>query len=339
MGTAAGAVLALVLLAGCGGGGSSDTASSGAAVERGVAGPSQPGDSGGVVVEKSAGDSAGGSSAVGADGGNGSDGAVDGGRVDAAAPAVTDQRVIRTADMAVRTKDVTAAAARVRTVAEAAKGFVADEKTTSSPPEPGLPEPEQRQGYSESVLTLRVPTTALDRVMGQVAETGTVLSRNQSSEDVSSTYVDVRSRVSSQTASVERVRALLARAANLGQVVQIESELSRREADLESLQAQLKSLEDRTALSTLTVSLTPPTVVQPTPPAEQDGFLAGLEGGWSALVAALTVLLTVLGALLPFAVVAALVGVPAYRWWRRHRASAGPGTAAAPVAPQPQPAP
>jgi Flp pilus assembly protein TadB len=189
------------------------------------------------------------------------------------------------------------------------------------------------------MLTARVPNQSLDAVMAAVARTGTVLSRSQTSDDVTSQYVDTQSRVRSQTASVERVRALLAKATTIGQVVQIEGELSRREADLESLEAQLKALQNQTALSTLTVDLA--STRAPAPPAKNDsGFLAGLSAGWTALLASLTVLLTVLGALLPFLVVLALLGIPVLVWARRQRAARAAGSPPAdPGQPQPQPAP
>src|SRR4051794_2728178 len=237
--TAAGAALALVLLSGCGGGGgtSADSASGGAASRVVGQDPQAAGDGSATAEKAPAGDAPGGTSGTGS-------------RSDAAAPVVTDQRVVRDAAMTVRAKDVAAAGAQVRTAAETAKGFVSDEKTSTTPSgQPGDVGAARSRGWTESVLTLRVPSSGLDRVMTQVGRTGEVLDRSQSSEDVTSTYVDVRSRVASQTASVERVRALLARAGTLGQIVQIEGELSRREADLESLQAQLKSLEDRTELS------------------------------------------------------------------------------------------
>lgn len=290
--------LALVLLSGCAGGGDGGSSAS---ADKAV-GSAPPSVGGGAT---------------------GGAGPTDG-RTGAAARLVTDQRVVRDATMTVRTGDVVAASVRVRDAAETAKGFVADEKTTTSPRDPRAPEPQPAQGSSESVLTLRVPNEALDRVMGQVAGTGTLLTRTQSSQDVTQTYVDVRSRVASQTASVERVRALLARASTIGQIVQVEGELAKREADLESMKAQLASLEDRTQLSTLTVTLT--SSAAPAPAARRSGFLTGLAAGWTALLASLTALLTVIGALLPFAVLAALVAAAAWSWARRSRRARDSGS-------------
>ena len=107
-----------------------------------------------------------------------------------------------------------------------------------------------------------------------------------------------------------RTRELLAKAASVQDIVFIESELTKREGDLEALQARLKSLSDRADFATLTTDLQ----VSGTPAAAggpSTGFLVGLREGWAALVASTNVVLTVLGALLPVAVVLAVVGYPA----------------------------
>jgi hypothetical protein len=60
---------------------------------------------------------------------------------------------------------------------------------------------------------------------------------------------------------------------------------------------------------------------------DDTGFLAGLAGGWHAFTASVLVLLTALGAVLPFALAALVVGLPV--WWgvRRRRAQRQPVTA------------
>ena len=122
-------------------------------------------------------------------------------------------------------------------------------------------------------------------------------------------------------ASVNRVRALMSQATKLADIVTLEAELSRRQADLEAMQSQLAALEDATTLAPVEVRLsTDATVLEE---AEDDtGFLAGLTAGWGAFTASVGVVLTVLGAMLPFAVVAAVVAVPVVLWLRRR----GPGT-------------
>src|SRR3712207_7297710 len=58
------------------------------------------------------------------------------------------------------------------------------------------------------------------------------------------------SRVESARAALERIRALLDRADSLGTVIRLESVLSDRQAELESLLAQQKALAAQTQMST-----------------------------------------------------------------------------------------
>jgi hypothetical protein len=191
----------------------------------------------------------------------------------------------------------------VEDAAAEAGGIVSGENTSTDPSTPRR---------SSAHLTLRVPTDNFRDLMSSVAAVGKRVSQSQSAEDVTGQVVDTQSRLATQKRSVARVRALLAEAKTIGQVVQVESELSRREADLESLESQLAQLRDVADLATLDVQLLGPTA----PPAKKKetddnlGFLAGLKSGLSALVALVVVALTVVGAVLPFALATALVGLP-----------------------------
>jgi Domain of unknown function (DUF4349) len=114
-------------------------------------------------------------------------------------------------------------------------------------------------------------------------------------------------RIASQRRSIDRIRVLLDQAADLDDVVRIESELATREADLDSLLRRQEELAELTSLATVTVTF----VATDSLVDEADvSFVSGLPGGWNALVDAATVATAVIGALLPFAVVAAALGVP-----------------------------
>ncbi|HET6966625.1 MAG TPA: DUF4349 domain-containing protein [Ornithinibacter sp.] len=237
----------------------------------------------------------------------------------AVAPAVFDRKLSRRADISITVEDVDAAASRVRSIAASAKGIVLAEAISS---EPDLPD---QGGFS--TITISVPTDALDATLDELAKLGTVHSRNTSTDDVTAQYIDTESRVETMQASVERVRALMSQATKLADIVALEAELSRRQADLEATQTQLAALEDAVALAPVEVRLS--TDADVLEEAEDDtGFLAGLTAGWAAFTASVAVVLTVLGALLPFAVLVALVAVPVVVWLRRR----GPR---APVAPAP----
>ncbi|HEY4315024.1 MAG TPA: DUF4349 domain-containing protein [Actinomycetes bacterium] len=223
--------------------------------------------------------------------------------------------IVYTGSITVRVQDLTDAVNRAEALANGSGGLVAQEQTTEDP---------RHRGYGQATLTLRVPPADFGHTLDALGDLGRELDRSRSAEDVTTQVADVDSRVRSAQASVARVRTLLSRATTVGEVVRIESELSQRESDLESLQAQQKALAGLTDLATVAVTLvTPAHHVAPVQPAHHRelGFVAGLKGGWDAFAAAVTVALTVLGAVTPFALVVTLVGFPALMLLRRRRSA------------------
>ena len=196
----------------------------------------------------------------------------------------------------------------------------------------------------QALMTLRVPVDGfeglmddLDRLEGVRGDIR-VLESGSSSVDVSDEVIDVDVRTELQRRSIDRISVLLDRATNIRDIVSIERELARREADLGSLQRRQAFLADQTSMSTVTISIQRPAeepeqAERQREEPERTGFLGGLEDGWDAFVGATNGLLVALGALLPFLTVALLVGVPARLWWRRRR----PALAAGPVPQEPQP--
>jgi hypothetical protein len=118
-------------------------------------------------------------------------------------------------------------------------------------------------------------------------------------------------------------------------VVTLEGELSSRESDLEALLAQQASLKDRTSLATITLSLSETPVKKAEKRDEDPGFVDALTGGWHVLVTMLRWLALALGAVLPFAVGAALIVLVWLRLVRPRlpRRPAPAATGALPVAP------
>lgn len=212
------------------------------------------------------------------------------------------REIIYTIDLEISTDDVDAAAQRAASVAQAAGGFVAGETTSNH----------------RSTITLRIPVERHSNAVGELQKLGKVTHRDRSTEDVTQEVVDTESRITSQRESIARIRALLRDATDLSDVIGIEAELARREADLDSLLSQQKQLADLTALATVTATFYGEAAA-PEEDEEATGFLAGLDNGWEAFKGTVGVVLTVLGALLPFLGVALLVGAPAWFWYRRRR--------------------
>jgi hypothetical protein len=282
-------VALLALTAGCGGGGSEEAMSG----------------SGGSVAE-------GGSAVVDgnhARGGRAGDAAAParragpkaGGDSGAHRPMVSTRAVIRRGEVVLATKEMNRARAEIEDLLGRHGGYLASEDTSND-----------RDGRPESsVLVLRVPEPAFDTVMDALTDVGRPTHTERSSEDVTSQLIDVDSRVATQEASLARLQRFLRQATNVEDMIRVESEIAERQAELESLQAQQKYLRDHTTLSTVTVRLRTPAAAPPSP-AQQGGFLLGLDRGWDALRWVLLGAATVLGAMLPFLAAVAPLGVPVW---------------------------
>ncbi|MFJ2929690.1 DUF4349 domain-containing protein [Streptomyces massasporeus] len=212
-----------------------------------------------------------------------------------APPKLAASHIIRTASLTVQVKDVPKALDQARTGVENAGGYVGNETTTRD-----------AEGHERTRVVLRVPVEKYDEVLADLEGSGKLLDRSAKAEDVTDQVVDVESRITTQRASVARIRELMDRATKLSDVVTLEGELSTRQADLESLLARQKSLKDRTSLATITLSLSE-TPVKKAAEDDDPGFVDALAGGWSAFVTMLRWLAVAFGAILPFAAVAALI--------------------------------
>jgi hypothetical protein len=311
-----GATTALLLLAGCGGSGGSDESAAGASANRPASGTAgeAPG-AGGGSGEKAPGEKARDEKSDVAGGGT----AAQAQQVRLAP--VTARAIIYTANLRVQAKDVSDAASRAKQMVSGAGGYVENETATSDP--------------VGATITFRIPSeryaTVLEQLGGQL---GTRVSQRQQAQDVSQEVADVDSRVKSAEAALVSFRKLLDRANTVGEVLNVEQELSRREADLESLQARQKTLAQQTSFGTVTLQLEAPAKKAAVAEADSpSGFVGGLKAGWDVFTDVLSGLALALGWLLPFLAVAALIALPAWRFRRpirgffeRHSGTARPAS-------------
>lgn len=246
-----------------------------------------------------------------ADGGTGSD-------FDAAAPKpaaepaaneVIQRSVISTAQLNLTTRKPDDVRRRALAVVTGLRGTVDNEQSTS----------DDRGRLSDVDLTVRVPSASFEKALDQLGDLGTVEHREQSAEDVTTQVIDIAAKVKSQRETVASFQRLLARAETIGEIMSIENQLTSRQAELDSLVQQQKYLAAQTSMSTIQLHISR---THREKPDEAGGFIGGLEDGWHALGATAVALGTALGAVLPFAVVLALVGVPVWLSVRRIRARA-----------------
>ncbi|MEU4544428.1 DUF4349 domain-containing protein [Nonomuraea dietziae] len=218
--------------------------------------------------------------------------------------------IIYVSQLTVRAKDVTKAADQAKQLVTGAGGHLASEESGSFD-----------GGGGEATLVFKVPPAVYAQVLDRLGkEIGKRESLRQNTTDVTEEVADVASRLKSAEQALAAMRALLAKADTVGQVIEVEREIASRESEMESLQARQKALASQVAMATLTLRLVGPATPVTEPSDEPAGFLGGLAAGWSALVGFVKVLLTVVGALLPWLIVIVPLAVAVLLVVRRRRA-------------------
>ena len=225
------------------------------------------------------------------------------------APPTPSRALVKTADMTVRVPDVEAQAHSAIQIARSHGGDVlADERAGSA-------------DHASAQLTFEIAPASFSEVLDRLAGLGEQVSRKSSTDDVTQQVADVNSRLESMRASLDRVRALYAKAVSISDVIRIESEVAKREADYESLQAQQRGLTKQAAHSIVHLQLVAKQVVVAQARKHSAGVLDKFGRGWDAFVATARWTLGAVGTVLPFLVLFGGIGVVAL-WLRRRHASA-----------------
>jgi hypothetical protein len=290
-----------MFLAGCSGGSSSAASSSEAAGQAAAA--NQPAR---AAVPSAA--------AIGGSGGQGGTGTT--ARL---APASS---IIYTAQLTVRARDVSSAAAQAAQIAGGAGGYVSSETVTVNPDHPS---------EATASVQLKIPVAAYSATLGQLGHRlGSQLALQQQAQDVTQRVADVNSQVASDQAAIAQLRALLSHAGSVGDLLSVQNQINSEESNLESMQAQQRALSHETSYATVTLTIlgpkAKPVLHRPKAPPTLAG---GFGAGWHALRVAVSWTLAFLGAIAPFAVVLAVAGYVVYRgrrWLNRRRPTAGPAS-------------
>jgi hypothetical protein len=228
----------------------------------------------------------------------------------AAADSDADRQVITTATASLVVDDPARSAQQVSELVESVGGRV-DERTEQAG--------DGDDAEAAADLVVRVPSTELTDVLADLEDLGEVASVSVSRSDVTGQAVDLDARISALQTSVARLQALLDEAPSTEALLAAEGALSGRQEQLESLQSQRALLADQVELSTLRVQLRTAGV---SPPGGPDGFVDALGTGWNSLVSAGGAAVVVLGVLLPWLAVLAVLAAAVLLPLRRARRSA-----------------
>jgi len=223
-------------------------------------------------------------------------------------------QLIKQAFLQIESTDVTAATDAVSDILNQYQGDLlqlSDQRTQTGQPRRVLVE-------------LRVPQSNLEPVLAALRSLGTVKEQSITAEDVSTQLVDLRARIRNLRKSEEALLEIMERSGSIADVLEVTRELNTVRENIERMDAQVQSLQNRVAYSTISLTLISGTVPAPTtsPVGET------LTQTWQTATASVRSLSVGLLQLLlwmlvfsPYLGVLVLSGWLGRRYWRRHHLS------------------
>lgn len=192
------------------------------------------------------------------------------------APASTSSdKIIKTGSIDMTAEDVSQTTDAITNAATGLGGFVQNASRS-----------EDEDGIASAYMTIRVPNDQFDAARIAIKALAThVNSESVQGDDVTEQYTDLSARLTAAKAQEAQYLTILATAKTVGDVLAVQEHLAIVRADIESLQGQITYLENRTSLSTISVTISeePSGVI----PSSNDKFDLGRDAAlaWAFLVA------------------------------------------------------
>lgn len=156
----------------------------------------------------------------------------------------TDQKLIKRVSIDAETEDLEALLPRLIAEISTLNGYIESQEIYN-----GSTHSSYR--YRNAQLIIRIPAENLDGFVAQVKGASNVVSYNESVEDVTLAYVDMETRILVLEAERDRLLELMEQAETMSDLLEIEARLTQVRGDLESINSQLRVLQNQVSYATI----------------------------------------------------------------------------------------
>ncbi|MGN0747618.1 MAG: DUF4349 domain-containing protein [Aristaeellaceae bacterium] len=213
----------------------------------------------------------------------------------------TEQKIIRTVSLTLGTQSYEQSLGSLRQQCETLGGWVSYSSESS-----------MSSGLRRAYLTLRVPAEKLEDYLSGTTGLGRVISREESATDVTESYYDTQARLETQQALMARLQALVTDAADLSDLLALESQIADTQYQIDRLQSSLNSTDRQVSYATVDVTLREETASSDITDGEKSlgqRLISALETGMEAFLDFLSDMAVFLVAALPFILLVAVVWI------------------------------
>lgn len=111
------------------------------------------------------------------------------------------------------------------------------------------------QSYRYAEFVIRVPASGYNNLTQNLGVLGNVLNLNQSAENITEQYYDAQSRLDTYSVEEDRLLAMLEKADNVSDMIELESRISDVRYQIEALESKLRNWQNQVDYSTVTIYL------------------------------------------------------------------------------------
>lgn len=186
-------------------------------------------------------------------------------------PSVTDRKLIRRISMDLQTTELESLLSSIDAKVAELGGYVESRSVQMG----------NGNNKRYANLTIRIPADKLDAFTEHVSTVGNVTSASETTEDVTLNYVATESKKKALEAEETRLLALIEKAENLTELLQLEKRLTEVRTELERVASQLKVYDNLVDYGTVQLDIDE---VKEYTPVEEPGFWERITTGFSESV-------------------------------------------------------
>ena len=168
----------------------------------------------------------------------------------ASAPIQNSRKLIRTVDLEAETTDFDNLLSQLTKKVAELGGYMEDSRIDGS----RLSNKSQPVAKM-AVITARVPADKLDQLVTEVESNSNIVSKVESTKDVTLEYADIESMKKSLKIEQDRVWMLLEKAEDMETILSLESHLTEIRYQLESMESQLRLFDNQVSYSTVQLTI------------------------------------------------------------------------------------
>ncbi|MBE5858408.1 MAG: DUF4349 domain-containing protein [Lachnospiraceae bacterium] len=162
----------------------------------------------------------------------------------------TNRKLIKTVNMSVETKEFDNLISGIEEQVAATGGYIESSSISNNNYY------NNRNSVRYANYTVRIPANQLNSFLERVKGVSNVVSINQDVRDVTLSYTDLESHKKSLKTEQDRLLALLENADNMEDIITIEERLSEVRYEIESMESQLRVMDNQVDYSTVYIDIT-----------------------------------------------------------------------------------